>query len=57
VSHQYTMSYEVVAYTRWEAINAATALLRTEVRVRGLVRVEEVAPGLWKVSLAVEEDT
>jgi hypothetical protein len=57
VSHQYSITYEVVAASRYEAITLATGMLRSDVDLRGLGDVVEVTPGFWKVTLNVREDT
>jgi hypothetical protein len=57
VSHHYVITYEVTASSKWEAQERAIRMLRTDVRLRSLGETTEVAPGFWKVSLHVDEDS
>jgi hypothetical protein len=53
---QYNVHYSVLADSRLEAITKATEMLRTGVKVRGVVEAEQSTPGWYSVILAVEED-
>lgn len=52
----YNLAYSVLADGRLEAIAKATALLRTGVKLRGVVSAEQGIPGWWDVVLSVWED-
>jgi hypothetical protein len=52
----FSLTYTVTAATEYEAIAAAVALLRTNVRLRGVNSVQRATPTLWRVSLNVWED-
>ena len=54
--HNYSIRYDVAADTRLDAIAKATALLRSDVRLRGVNDADEFAPGWWRVSLNVWEE-
>lgn len=51
----YSIAYTVVADTKLEAIEKAVAMLRTDVRLRGVDSVTSNAE-LWTVCLNVWED-
>ena len=52
----YNIHYSVLADGRLEAIEKACALLRTGVKLRGVVEAEQGTPGWWEVTLSVFED-
>lgn len=52
----FNMTYSVRADSRFEAIEKAVALLRTGVKLRGVVEAEQGTPGWWDVVLSVFED-
>ena len=56
VAVSYNVHYSVLADGRLEAIEKAVALLRTGVKLRGVVEAEQGTPGWWEVTLSVFED-
>jgi hypothetical protein len=52
----YNLRYEIQAETRLEAIDKATGLLRSNVRLRGVIKAEPAFNGFWTVVLSVWED-
>lgn len=52
----YLLAFDVMAATRLAAITEATTRLRTGLRLNGVTRADETAPGLWHVVLNVWED-
>lgn len=52
----YNLRYEVEAQTRLEAIDKATGILRTGVKLRGVISAEPAFAGFWTVVLSVWED-
>lgn len=52
----YLLAFDVPAATRMAAITEAVARLRTGLRLNGVQRADETAPGLWHVVLHVWED-
>jgi hypothetical protein len=52
----YLLAFDVSAETRLAAITEATARLRTGLKLNGVHKAEETAPGLWHVVLHVWED-
>ena len=52
----YSLTYTVTAATEYEAITLAVAMLRTDVRLRGVNSVQRATGNLWRVSLNVWED-
>lgn len=52
----YLLTYNVLADSRLEAIAKATAMLRSNVRLRGVQSAEQGTPGWWDVVLNVWED-
>jgi len=51
----YTIPYEVPAETRLDAIVKVSALLRTGVTVRNVIRVGPTIPGWYEVVVEVDE--
>lgn len=51
----FTVSYAVLADGYYEAIAKAVLMLRSGVRVIGVLECEQGTPGWWDVRLAVEE--
>lgn len=52
----YVIKYSVLADGRLEAIEKAIAMLRTGLKLRGVVSAEQGVPGWWDVDLSVWED-
>lgn len=52
----YLLHYTVEATTRLAAITAAVGLLRTGVKLRGVVSAAPTAGAYWDVTLSVSED-
>ena len=52
----YLLRYSVLADSRLEAIQKACAMVRTGVKVNGIVECEQSIPGWWDVVLHVWED-
>lgn len=52
----FNLHYSVLADGRLQAIEKAVALLRTGVKLRGVVEAEQSIPGWWEVTLSVWED-
>lgn len=52
----YNLRYSVLADSRLQAIELATGMVRTGVKVRGVVSAEQGIPGWWDVVLSVWED-
>ena len=52
----FSLTYTVTASTEFEAIQNAVALIRTNVRLRGVNSVHRVTGTLWRVSLNLWED-
>ena len=56
MSVEFPITYTVTAATEYEAIQNAVALIRTNVRLRGVNSVQRVTGTLWRVSLNLWED-
>lgn len=52
----YIVRYDVLADSRLEAIQKACSMLRSGVKVNGIVEAEQSTPGWWSVALHVSED-
>lgn len=57
MSHRYELSYEVSATTKYEAVFKAVQMLRDGVSPIRVLSAVETAPGWWKVTLKVAEDS
>jgi len=57
MSRTYSLVYQVMAMTEYEAIHKAARMLREEVHLIKTESLELVAPGWWKVTLRVSEDS
>ena len=53
---QYVAMFSVLAEGRMEAIAIAVEMLRTGVKVNGVLEAEQSTPGWWEVRLPVSED-
>lgn len=53
--HTYAIRYTVPASTYLEAVDKATALLRSDTSLIGVLSAEPMDGGLWKVRLKVAE--
>ena len=53
--HTYAIRYTVAASTYLEAVEKATALLRSDHRLIGVLSAEPMTGGLWKARLKVAE--
>ena len=53
---QYVAKFSVLADGRMEAIAKAVEMLRTGVKVNGVLEAEQSTPGWWEVRLHVSED-
>lgn len=51
----YAIKYDVQAETTYEAITKATALLRSNLRLNGVLNVAPTTPGWYEVRLHVHE--
>lgn len=57
MSHRYQIAYEVPATSKFEAVSKAVQMLRENVSPARVAEAVEIAPGWWKVTLKVSEDS